>query len=459
MRKILIFCLVVLSLCLSVCFVAADNATEIVSSGLWEYEPLEDGTIGITKYAGEEEKITIPSEIDGKPVSKIISMGWIKCREITIPGSVVSIDHNPFSSSSSLINIVVSDDNAVFAFRDNALFDEQSKRLVCFPRGNEDKKYSVPEGTLIIGQSAFSSCHNLKEISLPDSIVEIEKAAFSGCYDIKEIIIPSKVTVIEDQAFSDCESLRTVAFPEGLTKIGTNAFYFCSALRELTLPEGLITINDKAFSYCTGLSSVSIPNSVTEYLGNPFLGCDKLKSILVLPEHPVLAVIDNVLFNKTEKKLLYYPYALMNKKYSIPDGIKIIGENAFADIYELTSVDIPDSVTDIEDGAFEKMAKLRKIDIPASVRNIGRNAFASCRWLEEVTMSEGVTNIGAYAFAGCGDLEKIAIPNSVVSIDEGAFSDCAKLTVNASRDSYAVKYCMENGVNYTFPGANDWLNN
>ena len=55
------------------------------------------------------------------------------------------------------------------------------------------------------------------------------------------------------------------------------------------------------------LTSVTIPDSVTEIEGNPFFVCESLQTIEVSPNHPALALIDGVLFDKTEKKLLCYP--------------------------------------------------------------------------------------------------------------------------------------------------------
>ena len=49
--------------------------------------------------------------------------------------------------------------------------------------------------------------------------------------------------------------------------------------------------------------------------------------------------------------------------------------------------------------------------------------------------------------------------DSVTEIGYGAFEDCDSLkTVIVGRDSYALTYCRENGLPYTYPDANDWLN-
>ena len=69
-----------------------------------------------------------------------------------------------------------------------------------------------------------------------------------------------------------------------------------------------------------------------------------------------------------------------------------------------------------------------------------------------------MTSIGDYAFFFCDSLTAVTIPDSVTSIGEDAFSNCAEtLTITVGRDSYAAQYCRENGLQYTYPDALDWL--
>lgn len=56
-------------------------------------------------------------------------------------------------------------------------------------------------------------------------------------------------------------------------------------------------------------------------------------------------------------------------------------------------------------------------------------------------------------------MSTLTILASVTSIGKNAFLKCPNLTVTVSRDSYAAQWCKDNGVPYTYPDANDWLNN
>ena len=66
---------------------------------------------------------------------------------------------------------------------------------------------------------------------------------------------------------------------------------------------------------------------------------------------------------------------------------------------------IPDdgSVTVIGDRAFYDCDNLTSITIPDSVTSIGYSAFSYCSNLTSVTIGSGVTSIGDRAFYGCGD--------------------------------------------------------
>ena len=215
-------------------------------------------------------------------------------------------------------------------------------------------------------------------------------------------------------------------------------------------------IGDWAFANCDSLISVTIPGSVTSIGVNPFSKCGKLIKINVSPENEYLAVTDGVLFSKPDCRLVCYPCAFIQTEYSIPDGIRIIGDWAFCGC-SLVSVTIPDSVTSVGEGAFSDCGSLTSITIPDSVTSIGDWAFFYCDFAS-VTIPDSVTSIGEYAFSKCS-LTSVTIPASVTSIGEGAFSYCSEeLVFTVEAGSYAAEYCKENGLAYQYTDALDWLN-
>mgnify|MGYP003304493677 CR=1 FL=1 len=105
-----------------------------------------------------------------------------------------------------------------------------------------------------------------------------------------------------------------------------------------------------------------------------------------------------------------------------------IGDSAFNDCLELTSVSISNSVTEIGSFAFRECSGLTSIIIPNSVVRIGDSAFRFCDGLTSVTIPNSVTSIGEDTFFECYGLTEVAIPNSVMNIGDGAFRYCSSLT-------------------------------
>ena len=88
---------------------------------------------------------------------------------------------------------------------------------------------------------------------------------------------------------------------------------------------------------------------------------------------------------------------------------------------------IPDGITMIAEGAFAGDTELKEVIIGSDVKTIGSSAFQYCTSLETVTISEGVETIGAYAFSNCSSLKNITLPSTVSVLNEYVFSACEDL--------------------------------
>lgn len=96
----------------------------------------------------------------------------------------------------------------------------------------------------------------------------------------------------------------------------------------------------------------------------------------------------------------------------LPQSITSIGDMAFFECSDLTSVNIPSAVTYIGYSAFSGTG-LTSIEIPNSVKMISVGCFADCEHLNSVKLPNTLVRIGHNAFSGCTSMTEFEIPESV----------------------------------------------
>lgn len=122
------------------------------------------------------------------------------------------------------------------------------------------------------------------------------------------------------------------------------------------------------------------------------------------------------------------------KHVEIPDGITEIEDGAFSGTgFRLESVIVPEGVKIIGERAFAHCDNLKKIVLPDSLETLGNRAFLNCGYLKSVVLGNGLREIGNGAFWLCSNLKRIKIPKSVKRIGDYAFEDCIRL-IEASID-------------------------
>ena len=289
----------------------------------------------------------------------------------------------------------------------------------------------------IIGERAFYYCNALRtsnsaEIIIPDSIVSIEAEAFSDNYKVTSVTFGenSQLTTIGDNAFYACDSLTSIVIPDGVTSIGDNAFYYCDLLVEvynysaLPIEKGSEDYGYVAY-YARDLYTTNRPSKVTTD-ENGFV----------------------IYTNGGVKTILNY--IGKDSEVIIPDGINIIGKNAF-ECNTLTKITFSSSVTAIDEYAFNWCTNLTSVTIPSNVTTIGNFAFYYCSNLASITISEGVKTIGDAAFGDCDSLTSVHIPLSVISIGKAPFASCDSLT-EINVDDEHTSYKSVDGNLYTKDG-------
>jgi hypothetical protein len=89
-----------------------------------------------------------------------------------------------------------------------------------------------------------------------------------------------------------------------------------------------------------------------------------------------------------------------------------IGDTAFSDCTNLTSVTIPNSVTGIGNDAFDGCTSLASVTIPNSVTNIWSYTFASCSNLKGVYFQGNAPNSGPSVFEGDNNVTVYYLPGT-----------------------------------------------
>lgn len=214
--------------------------------------------------------------------------------------------------------------------------------------------------------------------------------------DTKKVIIPEGCTKIEESVFEDLFELEEVILPNSVKEIGNFAFRNCFALEEISLPDGIENIPRGCFETCNKLHFVKIPESVTEIQEYAFCDCNELTNI-TLPSG--LLKIGQGAFCSAGNSCTYNENTI-----TIPEGIKIIKNNTFADS-GIGNIELSNNIKEIEDEAFFNCKNISEIIIPNSVQKIGDRVFMDCENLGEIKMSDNLKSIGHQIFNGCHDLK------------------------------------------------------
>jgi RNase P/RNase MRP subunit p29 len=84
----------------------------------------------------------------------------------TIPAGVAAIGDYAFDGCESLMAITVEEQNPRFAGIDGVLVDKIENRILRYPAGKEEASYTIPAGVAAIGTGAFSGRGSLKTVYL-----------------------------------------------------------------------------------------------------------------------------------------------------------------------------------------------------------------------------------------------------------------------------------------------------
>lgn len=351
-----------------------------------------------------------------------------------------------------------------------------------FDKKYEGKGWELKDGVLTIDKGA-----------------DLENTVFSDYPDLRKIVVDNEITKIPSAAFSVCKNLEFINLPESIEYIGSQAFSGCESLKEITIPSKAgCYIDNRAFENCPNLKRIDFTvdqlwvslgtfvgapdDTIVGYKGREISVKDLGEILYDDPSRLSEKEIDEVLENLerhnalTELKLPENLKRVPSEIYAnsknlssvhIPETVEIIGSDAFSNCPSLKSVTLPDHVMIIENCAFYKTG-LESIKIPQNVKGIETLAFGLCEDLKKVTIeSDKLPEIPDQSFTDCKNLESINIPESVERIGDGAFFRCESLreitipsTAHCVIDKHAFEDCknlekvtLGPGVDSIRPGA------
>ncbi len=343
----------------------AITASAEAVSGDYAYEELSDGTVSITKYNGTESIVEIPTEIDGKTVTKIgdkAFMGNKYATEINYDGNeLTSIGEFAFCNCTAL-------------------------KYVAFNNFYYD-------GSVTIGRGAFANCTSLTDIRLPEGLEAIEEGTFQRCTSLGFIDLPSSVKYVGSAAFQECTDLREVSLGHNghVASIGKKAFYKCEKLTDVHYTSQVVDIGDYAFFGCSSLSNLDYYYSLETIGDSAFGSCTGLTELNMVYLENLTSIGNDAFANCKLLKTVY-----------LPKNLTTLGKRTFANCHSLNDVEIfSEKLTTIPMGAFATTG-ITFIAIPEGVTAIDGAAFNSCKSLVDIKLPSTLKTISAKAFDNSG---------------------------------------------------------
>ncbi len=353
------------------------------------------------------------------------------------------------------------------------------------------KKVVIKDGVTSLPEEAFAGCLKLKEVSIADSVRSIGAGAFMQT-DLREITIPNSVKKLGNSALSSCKNLKNIKMPGNVKITYESDQYFPvvqfdvnSPVKTIELTSSLnleifmylsaenivVSKNDPKYTSIDGIlytkdgkSLVRIPNlrkkaviadgceefctAAVEWAGDddgdPYMGCEDLKAIS-LPEsirtidtkkhltrwgtcpymeEYTLDKTDYISFTIANKNMPWEQVSLLHKKFNTPY------ENLQKEVPAVFGPGAEQGFITTKDGTLllKYVGKDNNVCIPQGIIKIEQNAFASSA-LKNVVLPEGLENIGESAFANCKKLTKVTIPGSVKAVDGFRESGIRELTL------------------------------
>ncbi|MBR4105529.1 MAG: leucine-rich repeat protein, partial [Thermoguttaceae bacterium] len=315
-------------------------------------------TVGKNAFAG----CKVLAEISLPPtVNKLGAGAFAKCESLTkatIPAAVQKKAQNAFKGCGALTELNVLQPVATLDATSKPAKKSAKKTST---KDNDAASSSAPNRQEVFSADGFlfadggkTLTRNLDQTSaervVPEGVEKIAVRAFSHCMSLKTLKLPSTLKEIGTYAFDACEYLEALELPDGFETIGERAFFNCHRLRSVSVPATICKIGSEAFAYCVSFASATYPESVQPKILKALPHKEILRTVIPSKTRDFRSV-DGVIFS-ADGKTLEFCSEEKSGAYSVPNGVEIIAEKAFAERQALTSVAFPTSLRQIGPKAF-----------------------------------------------------------------------------------------------------------
>ena len=338
----------------------------------------------ITAYYGNSLRVDLPAEINGVPVTAIGASAFADSPVVAvrIPEGVTEIGTSAFDGADDLHFIQLPDSLRVIG---DYAFNSTEANMLTWGKGLEQ-----------IGNGAFRYVSFGEDLELPESLQSIGAEAFKGA-TLRNVHIGGNIRSIGANAFARTNLNYLQLDVYDMIEVGEAAFTG-ARLEDVDLPWDSTQENQLAWR--------ALIDSQTEgckvWINNP-ADCElPYSDSCVYAEYPDGTLYVASYTGDQEALVLYHTMDGVQitgigdgvfkgnqslKKYRVThnDTFKTIGAEAFADS-GVETVDLYYTTETLGDGAFRDCANLTSIVLPASLKTVGRGAFAGCVNLQDVTI-------------------------------------------------------------------------
>lgn len=405
--------------CSSLSNIVIPNAVQTLGSYAFENcSSMQSAKIGsgvkaINEYTFSKCTSLVDLQI-GANVDIIDTYAFEQCSSlplVCIPQSVSNINNAAFYGCSNLNTVIMDDGKTELtlasnykSYKDysNPLFSDCPLDSVYIGR---NISYSTDSKD---GYSPFYRNTSLRAVRITDEETEISENEFYGCSGLKNVYIGDGVTTIGNWAFSGCSSLDYFAFGSGLKSIGDEAFSDCVNVTKIISKVGMPpTCGSQALDDINKWTcTLYVPNGKKEV----YQDADQWKEFFFVEDTNADAVEVNGIYYHLDKndKVAEVVRNPNDYKGSIVIPEKVDYEN------------VTYTVTSIGEGAFSNSQDLTSISIPNSVTSIKGSAFLGCSNLTSVYSNiENPFAINSHAFYGVAADAKLRVPLGTKTKYEG----------------------------------------